>query len=382
MENIDSRIRDAFSIWEKIDEIDVKILEGLSLLGPRNIALLSKHIDHPISTVSYRIRRMLDKSILFFHVNPYHTYMGLKKAVIFVEAMLGYEDVLLDCLRVNDFWLLLCRVYGPYEGCGGIWTIPKEKAEDFEDFIQSLIDKGIARSAEINWSTCFEGIPVQTRWFNNEQGQWTFNWDELLKEVEIIEGKLPITLIDPPDWPIKVDYTDLLIIKELEIDGRKSLSNISRKLDIPFEKIKYHFREHVSKRGLLEGYQIEIYRFPSLVSEYIFFKFEFDTYEQFAKFTLSLHDKPFPIFMGKVLGENALITQVYLPKWEFRKFIAFLSELIKKGLLSSYHYVLEDAFQMWRETIPYDHFKDGKWDYDSDLMKKGIEEVLQKWKLD
>jgi DNA-binding Lrp family transcriptional regulator len=376
--SLDVRIRDAYSTWKKIDETDVRILEGLSFLGPRNLSLIAKHLGMPTTTVRYRVQRMLSNSILFLHLNPYHTYMGLKKAIIFVEASPGYEDVLLDCLRANDFWIFLCRIYGPYEGCGGIWTVPKENAEDFEDFLQSLLELGVARSLEVNWSTCFEGIPVQSRWFSIEDNSWVFNWDEWIKEVEMIEGELPYTLVEPDDWPIKVDYEDLFIIKELEKDGRATLTDISKTLGINLEKVKYHFREHVSKRGLIEGYQVEIFRFPSLVSEALFFKFEFDSYEKMVKFALSMHDKPFPTFLGKVLGENALVTHIYLPRLEFRSFITALSTLIKRGLMKRYHYVMQDMFQQWRETIPYEHFEDGRWNYNNREQQNELKKLLEK----
>ena len=381
-ESLDVRIRDAFTTFDKIDEVDVKILEGLSLLGPRNVSLIAKHLGMPPTTVRYRIRQMLDDSILLLHLIPYHTNMGLKKAVIFVEAVLGYEDLLLDCLRVNDFWLYLCRIYGPFEGWGGIWTVPKKNVEDFNFFFKSLIDLGVAKSVEINWTTCHEGIPVKSRWFSIEENSWGFNWDEWIKEVETIEGKLPWTLEEPDDWLIKVDYEDLLIIKELEIDGRATLTEISKKLGIPVEKLKYHFREHVLKRGLVEGYQIEIFRFPSLSSELLFFKFEFDSYEKFVKFALALRDKPFPIHLGKVIGENALTSHIYLPKTEFRKFIKALSILIRKGLLKRYHYVIQDMNLQWRETIPYEHFENGDWDYDHKKHIEDLGKILQESRKD
>jgi DNA-binding Lrp family transcriptional regulator len=376
-EFFDVRVRDAHTAWKKLDEVDVRILQGLSVLGPRNLNLIAKSLKLSTSTLRYRVKRMLEDSILFLHLNPYHTYMGLKKSVVFVEASPGYEDILLDCLRVNDFWLLLCRMYGPYEGCGGIWTIPKDSTKEFEAFLQSLKDLGVARSMEIVWSTCFEGIPVKSRWFNEEESAWTFDWGEWIREVETIEGELPSTLVDPKDWPIKVDIEDVLIIKELEKDGRSTISDISKRIGIPLERLKYHFREHVSKRGLIEGYQVEIYRFPFLTSEYLFFKFEFDSHEKMAKFALSLHDKPFPIFLGKVLGENALITQLYLPKLEFRRFISTLSTLIRKGLLRQYRYVIEDVFQVWRQTIPYEYFKNDRWDYDGEKHLKELKELLE-----
>jgi len=380
-DSIDYRIRQAFTTWKKIDETDVRILEGMSLLGPRNLALIAKHLEVPTTTVRYRVKRMLDNSILFLHLNPYHTHMGLKKAVVFVEATPGLEDVLLESMKLHNYWLFLCRAYGPYEGCAGIWTVPKGREGNFVGYLNTLKETGVARSFELYWTTCHEGVNVQSRWFSIEENVWTFNWDEWMKEVETIEGELPWTLKEPDDWPIRVDREDLLIIKELEIDGRRTMTDISKRLEIPLETVKYHFREHISKRNLIEGYQVEIYRFPSLISEYLFFKFEFDTYEQLVKFALSLHDKPFPFHLGKVLGENTLTTHLYLPKWEFRKFIGSLSKLIKQGLLKSYRYVIQDMFQTWRETIPYQHFVDGKWNYDEALYLENLQSVLDKWGL-
>ncbi len=378
LDYLDLKIRTALSTFNKIDELDVKILEGLSYLGPRNFALLAEHLGMPATTLRYRVCKMLDDSILFLHINPYHTNMGLRKAVIFVEAFLGYEDLLLDCLRVNDYWLYLCRIYGPYEGWGGIWTIPNDNVDDFKLFLKSLVDLGVAKNVEINWTTCHEGIPVKSRWFNVEENRWVFNWNEWITEVENIEGELPWTVKDPEDWPIRVDYTDLLIIKELEKDGRASMTDISKNIGVPLETVKYHFREHVSKRDLIEGYQIDIVRFPPLSSELLFFKFEFDSHEKFKKFALSLHDKPFPFHIGKIVGENMLESHLYLPKKEFRKFIKALSILIRKGLLKSYKYWIQDMFIQWRETIPYEHFENGGWKYDIVEQLEEIATIVKK----
>ena len=358
----------------------MKILEGLSMLGPRNLALIAKHLEMPTTTVRYRVQRMLSNSILFLHLNPYHTFMGLKKSVVFFEAEPGYEDLLVDCLRVNDFWLYLSRSYGPYEGCAGYWTVPKEKAGVFEEFADALIDYGVVRSVELNWSTCFEGIPVQKRWFDLKDSAWAFDWREWMNEVKTIEGTLPITLVEPDDWPIKVDIEDLLIIKELEKDGRATLTEIAKIIGLPLETVKYHFREHVTKRGLIEGYQVEIYRFPFPLSDLLWFKFEFDSHDQMRKFALALHDKPFPIFLGKVLGEDALVSQIYLPKWEFRMFVNALSSLIREGLLKGYHYIIQDMYQNWRQTIPYQHFQDGGWNYDEEKHYSEIEKLVKDYK--
>jgi len=377
-DSLDIKIRAALTAWKKLDETDVKILEAISLLGPRNLALVAKHLKLPRKTVSYRVNRMLSESILFFQVNPYITNMGLKKAFVFAEATPGLEDVLMKCLRVNGFWILLYHIYGPYEGCGGVWGIPKEHVEEFLLFLHILKEVGVARSYEVIWSTCFEGIPVKSRWFSVRDGQWVFNWEEWLKEVETIEGELPYTLVEPDDWPIKVDLVDVLIIKELEKDGKASMVHISESLGIPVSTINYHFREHVLKRELIEGYQVEIYRFPFPICELLIFIFEFDSHDKMSKFALSLLDKPFVIFIGKALNMNKLVAQIYLPKWEFRKFIHALSTLIRRGVLKQYRYFIEDMYQTDRQTVSYEYFENGKWNYDFEKHREELRKIFKK----
>ena len=133
--------------------------------------------------------------------------------------------------------------------------------KDFESFVETLLETGLARSAEMNWSTCFQGIPIKSRWFSKEDSAWTFNWDEWIKEVETIEGELPYTLIEPEDWPIKADKEDLLIIKELEKNARATMREISKTLGIPLSTIKYHYHNHVVKNGLIENYHLEFIPF-------------------------------------------------------------------------------------------------------------------------
>ncbi len=367
--------RERFSACDKIDDVDVNILEAMSILGPRNLTLTAVHLDMPPTTVRYKFNRMMDESILFIHTNPYHTNLGLAKAEIFVEAVQGDEDLLLDCLKVNDFWVSLCRLYRP-EGFGGVWTVPKDNVEDFKVFLKKLVDLGVARSFEINWTTCHKGIHVRSRWFSVEENRWLFNWDEWINEVENIEGELPWTLKDPDDWPMNFDYEDLIIIKELEKDGKSTMTDISKYTGISFETLKYHMREHVFKRDLIEGYQIEIFRHPPHSSEFLIFKFEFDTYDQLVRFTLALLDKPFPIHLAKVIGENALTSQIYIPKKEFRKLIKVLSILIRKGLLKSYNYFIQDIFAQWKRTIPYKHFENGEWKYDVDRQLEELANTI------
>jgi hypothetical protein len=132
---------------------------------------------------------------------------------------------------------------------------------------------------------------------------------------------------------------------------------------MPVSKVKYHFHNHIQKRDLIAGYQVEVYRYPFPLCEIAFFKFDFSNNESLVRFVISLLDKPIAINIAKVLGENSLIIHVFLPRRELRRFIRTLSELLKSGFLKSYHYYFQDMHQTWRETIPFEHFMDSEWQY-------------------
>jgi len=85
--NLDIRIREAFTKLKKLDDIDLKILQGLSLHGSRNISSISNHLKLPTTTVWYRLNRMLSDSILFLHSTPNYSKIGLKPAFVFLREL-------------------------------------------------------------------------------------------------------------------------------------------------------------------------------------------------------------------------------------------------------------------------------------------------------
>jgi DNA-binding Lrp family transcriptional regulator len=375
LDNLDIFVRDALSSWRRLDVVDVQILEGISHINPRNISQVAHSISLPQTTVRFRMMRMIQNSFLFLHLVPNTEKMGLKRTVIFVEAAPGYEIDLIEYLQVNDFWIFMCQVYGKIEGSASIWTIPHGKTMEFQSFLEKLLEIGVAKNFEIMWTTPFHYIPVNGRWFDPKEKTWIFNWNEWIDEIETIEGELPDTLTKNEKEPMRVDITDLQIIAELENNALLTFSEISKILGIPQSKIKYHYYEHIIKKGLVAGHQVETYPYPFPICEIPFFKFEFDNPSNLKKFILSLLDKPIAINVGKVIGENSLISHIYLPKWELRRLTRALSILEKRGLLKRYDYYLQDMYQTFKETIPFENYESNEWSYNLDRQLKKIEDL-------
>jgi DNA-binding Lrp family transcriptional regulator len=363
---------------DHLDYLDVRILEGLAEHGPRNITRVAKGLNVPRGTVLSRIKHMSSSFYLKLVTTVYHTNLGMKKAVVFAKAAPGQEDALFNCLKVNKFYIYLSRCFGRFEGCVGVYVIPVEHTAEFEDFLMEVEKLGITCFIELFWSTCFHTVNRTRNWFDDDKESWVFPWEKWLDEVSSSGSELPYTLKDPERFLLKADETDLFIIAELEKNATASLASIARKLGTTLQNIRYHYETHVVRHGLIEAFQMAILTFDTATSDALFFVFKFSDGEKMGKFAQSLLDKPFVIILGKILNENALVSQVYLPRHEFRNFIDALSKLVRMNLLENYEYVLQDLRSgKWsRETIPYQLFKNGAWAYEHSQHMKALHDLM------
>jgi len=364
----------------KLDFIDINILEGLAKYGPRNITKVAKELKIPRGTVLSRIKRMSSSFFLRLVTSVYHTNLGMKKAVVFANATPGQEDLLFNCMKVNKFYIYLSRCFGMFEGCAAVYVIPEEHTIEFEHFLIELRKSGVAQDIKMLWSTCFHTVNRTRKWFDSSCETWIFPWDEWLEEIPSKETELPYTLKDPESFTLNADDTDLFIVKELEKNATIRLAAIARKLGTTLQNIRYHYEMHVIKHGLIEDFQMAMLPFERTTSDMLFFVFRFDSEEKMARLAQSLLDKPFVIIVGKVLGENAMVSQMYLPRLEFRKFIDALSKLVRSGFLQSYDYVFQDLRPgKWlRMTIPYEFFKNGSWVYDHSRHIENLHDLVNK----
>jgi DNA-binding Lrp family transcriptional regulator len=356
----------------KLNLQDLNILEGIGEYGPRNVSQLARKLGISTETLRKRLNRMPSRVFLRFHLNVYHTNLGLKKAVVFAEAVPGYEDSLFDCLKANDFWIYVSRCYGRNEGCFGIYTIPKNQCSNFERFAHELERLGIASNVQIFWSTCFQSVHTRTNWFDDQSKKWVFQWDRWIEEIPAKSTQLPYTLVDPEEWPIRGDELDVFILKEMEKNPRIALSDLAKMLSVTQQVVEYHYKKHVLGRGLIESFSVLSFHFDMTISDQFVFILRFERHERLARFAASLLDKPFIMVLGKILGQDAIIAVVYLPRLEFRKFIDALSKSARLGLLQSYNYVTLDLRKVQRQTISYEYFKDGSWIYDHDKHLKSL----------
>jgi DNA-binding Lrp family transcriptional regulator len=362
-----------------LTKTDIDIVEALSRIGPRNLRKVAKLLGIPRETLVFRMKRMASDSRIFLRcfANIYHTNLGLKKAVVFADAVPSKEELLFECLKANGFWLFVGRSYRGREGCNAVYAVPIDHCAEFEEFIHELERLRVARDVQIFWSTCFQGGRITGKWFDREREEWVFPWDDWVREVQDAPTALPYTLIEPEAFVNHADEIDIFILKELEKDASISLSKIAAELGISSQWAGKHFRNKIMGRGLIEGYQIFILPFNVPYDVFVFV-ISFYNYETMARFANSLLDKPFIVMVGKLFGQNALITETCLPRIEFRSFVDALSLLGEMKIISDYQYLIQDLRRTSRQTISYEFFKENKWIYDHQQHLTTLEALVNK----
>jgi DNA-binding Lrp family transcriptional regulator len=343
------------------------MLQALYDVGPRNLSEVARHLGVSRKKVEHRLKKMKShpKIFLRLHTCLYHTNIGLKKALLFAEAKAGMEQLLFDCLMVNGFWLYVCRSYGTMgEGCTAIYAIPAERGGEFEEFINEIRRLGVAENIQLFWSTCLQGGRITSKWFNNQKNEWILDWDNWMREVQTQSTNLPYTLIEPKSYTNYADEIDVKILMWLEAEATKDLGEIAKNLGISRQLAQYHYKNHVLKKNLIEGYEIFLMRYGEIPSTMVAFIITFHDYQTLAKFAKSLLDKPFVITMGKIIGQNSLMIEVFLPTNEFRKFVDALSKLARLKLIRDYKYAIQDLRTTKRQTISAEFFKGNTWIYD------------------
>jgi DNA-binding Lrp family transcriptional regulator len=356
---------------------DIQILQALCEVGPRNLSKVARTVGMSRKTLEFRIRRMQSNPQIFLrmHTAIYHTNLGLRKAVVVMEAKPGKEQLLFDCMKANGFWLYVCRSYGSGEGCTAIYTIPIEHCNEFEEFAHEFERLDIAESVDVHWSTCFQGGRITSEWFDGGNECWVFRWDDWMHEVETQTTDLPYTLIESKSYPVWADKTDVQMLMKLEKDATMSLSEVAKALGISRQLAQFHYKKHLIEKNLIESHEIFVMRYGENPFVMALLTVSFQDYATFARFAKSLLDKFFVITMGKALGENRLIVEVFLPTSEFRTFIDVLSTMTRKGLVRDYTYAIQDLRVRSRQTISGEFFNGSSWDYDH---KSQVELLRQK----
>lgn len=347
---------------KQLDPLNMKILSAMWKFGPRNLLEVSRRTNLPFTTVYHRVHKLEAKSKRIVYLDPQTNRLGLVRVLVPVTARVGNEELVARALRIPNLWYVI-------NGCEGSFThlsshrVPFLSVSDLKRYISYLHMSGLITNFKFIATT--DPIPnfPDFRYYVPDRKQWSFQWERWARALRQITPKV---IDDPEDYKLDADYRDLLIIKELEKNGRKTFAELAPILGISLQAVKYRYDRLVSA-GIIKYFTFDVWRFPVEISAYHEVMLQFTSKTAMNAFFALVPELMFVYSVAKVLGENSLMVRTYLPQSQVTNMFGFFSELAKAGFLASCSSVRLDFANRQNQTISYELFQDQKgWAFNLD----------------
>jgi len=347
-------------IEKQLDPVNVTILSAMWKFGPRNLLEVSRRTDLPFTTVYHRVGKLEARSKRIVYLMPQTHALGLTRVVVPVVARMGYEELVAKALRIPNLWRSINRCEGPFTHIS-THSVPVGSLSEFKKYISHLSKSGLIT----DFKFILTGDPIPNfpdfTCYDAKIKQWSFRWDHWTNGVKAMR---PTKTEDPTDYQLRADYRDILIVKELQTNGRISFAELAPLLGISLQAVKYRYDRLVSS-GIVKHFQFDVYAFPVEISACHELMIQFTSDKAMNKFLAFVSKLFFVAAVAKVLKENTLVIRTYLPQSQVGNMFGFFSALANAGLLTSYSAVRLDLATRQTQTISFELFDDKKgWVFD------------------
>jgi len=128
-------------------------------------------------------------------------------------------------------------------------SVPAQYESSMKEVLNHLKGLGMLNYLELIEFDWFRNPPMKAEYYDFDEGRWDFDFagphSENLEAVRY-----------SPSSPTRIDFIDLLIIKQLQKNANKSLKDIADELKLNYKKLAWHHNTHVVGRNMLRGYSI------------------------------------------------------------------------------------------------------------------------------
>ena len=360
-------------ILKDLDSMNTKIFSAMWKLGPRNILEVSRQTGIPFTSVYHRIERLETKSGPLAYVVPKLSRLGMVRVVVLATARLGCEDAVTQALKAPNLWKTINSCEGTFTH-DSVHAVPLEFVNEFREYVHKLPTTGLIKRFRIILTGDYIPNFPDFNYYDPVAHQWTFPWDRWY--TEIINGDPNTTIDDPRAYQVLVNKKDLLIIKELEKNARRSFSELAPKVGISLHGVKYHFDKRLVPNGIIPNTQFNLVPYPKEVTAFHEIMLEFNSKIDMDKFYSVIPRLFFVIGASKILGRNAILLRTYILESQLSSLFSLFSQLAKVGMLQSYSAVRKNLKSRISQTISFELFDDEKgWTLSLDKSYEELEQL-------
>lgn len=223
--------------FKNLDMKDQRILKSLFENGRKSFSDIAKEVRLSKESVNYRVKRMEKSGFIRGYSSIYDLErLGMKTFFMFIKFRnLDSDDEMMSYLKEHKNSLRVLRVDGSYsvaviftaKNDVEMYKIKKHFIMKFEPSIYSV---------DITRITEHMPVPVKFLWKN-------------------VDGHPPVEKKQHDDeQSYKLSEKDILILRQLALEARMPLSEMSERLGIDRDTIKYHMKK-MEREGVIRFYR-------------------------------------------------------------------------------------------------------------------------------
>ena len=322
-----------WNLTKQLDSTTIRILNGIQKLGPRNLLAVARYTRIPFSTVYNRIEKLeVAKGPISFG-NANVSKLGLAVVSVLTSANPGCEATVTEALKFPKYWHVLNRCEGGYSH-DSVHYVPVKQIKLFQSYLREMANRGLVAKNAVLMTGDDVCNYINYDYYDPKGKRWKYTWDVWLRE--IAKQKPNKTIEDPRSYEIKVDKRDLNILRQLQIDGRKTFVDLAKPLGITLQAVKYRFDRRLIGQRIVSDFGLNTFPCPPQIAAYYELHCEFSNRRSMNKFFSYLGELFFVTRVKKILKHNSLLIRVVILDSQVLHLFRFLSQLCRKGILRSY----------------------------------------------
>jgi DNA-binding Lrp family transcriptional regulator len=354
---------------EKIElEPTYKLIEAIKKYGPRNFSLLSRVTGIPVETIRYKICKQFKEKGIGVHLGIDYNKLALVRTWVkleFQESFLQYAEKFLWKLSEIGYLIYYASTL-PYNEYYAMFAIPTRYRKEYRNFLDSLIEEEVLNNYYAYELTSCRHLSLNAKYFDFDNWEWKIDWNNL--ESPDINVEQPFES-EPLKDPL-VDYQDLLILKELQINSLRSLSEIAMNINMNPRTVLYHFNEHIIRRGIINQYYIKWFgRKPEKTLVSIILQCYNVKEREIQNLKEDLEKIPFTFFDAYSLENKFYLAQQLLPAEMLTETLRYLKKVKQNINGMNFEIEILDPLLERPFTIHYKLFSDNKeWLFNKELL--------------
>ena len=203
---------------------------------------------------------------------------------------------------------------------------------------------------------------MKTEMYDFDEGLWDFDWSTEAKVDRQAASYMPSARE-------KFDATDLKILKQLQMDGNRSLADMAQTLKINYKTLTWHYRKHIEERKLIKGYVINWmgtkydYKADRALNKkhtYLAVSVLFSDLDQAKRIDVMSRLNQLPFIWSEAVGDR-YEAELIFPIESITEGLQLLAEVISETKTSARYFIIDQRHALSFSIIPelYDETRHG-----------------------